>query len=334
MPRFRSTYSYEYGGYNRICTISAQCHKDDGSSTYGNTGPKDWDGWQGKYSHYGMRPPEFYYPNGPYNVEGTVITTPTGCHALGLENFNCYSLYGTGAPHTRQVTTETGNPEYRCLIVFGGRGGYSQTAHNIVNYNIGSFREGQRITKDSRAIAFYAYPAPPPVTYGPSGIYSTPYGVVYGCNDECCDIKYMIVGGEFPPDLTLDMETGVAYGFISEMDLPDNPGEFPTKDYFMERWRLPEGFKITENNYATVGSASSFRNGRGAENIARFIIRAFNARDPRVFTDREFSISISNNWSSDRDRLILNIDNQFYVNGEPASNRAYLKNMKDKGFYD
>jgi hypothetical protein len=118
------------------------------------------------------------------------------------------------------------------------------------------------------------------------------------------------------------------------MDLPDNPEDPLNQDYFMERWRLPPDFRINEKNYATVGSASSFRNGRGAENIAKFVIRAFNARDPRVFTDKEFSISISNNWSSDRDRLIININNQFYVDGKPSSNREYLKKMKQRGFFD
>jgi hypothetical protein len=333
MPRFNSSYRYGFGGYSSVCTIAAECHISDGSETYGNTGPKDWGISQGKYRHYGMRPPEFYYPTGPYTVEGTQITTPTGCRAIGLNNFNCYGLSGSGNPHTREVTYGAGTPESRCLIIFGGRGGASQIVPSVLNSSIGSFREGQTITKESKAISFYAYPSPPPVTYGPSGVYAARYGVVYECN-ACCDIKYMVVSGEFPPDLTLDMDTGVAYGFISEMDLPDNPGDPSNRDYFMERWRLPPDFRITEKNYATVGSASSFRNGRGAENIARFVIRAFNSRDPRVFTDKEFSISISNNWSSDRDRLIININNQFYVDGKSASNREYLKKMKQRGFFD
>lgn len=331
--RYRNGTSYGYGGYSSVCTIQAECHISDGSEKYGNTGPKDWGIWQGKYSHYGMRPPEFYYPNGPYVVEGQTISSQTGCHAIGLDNFNCYGLSGSGAPHTRQVIYGAGETQSRCLIIFGNKNGVSQTPTASFSSEFGSFREGQRITKESKAIAFHAYPSPPPVTYGPSGIYSSGYGVVYGCN-ECCNIKYMVISGEFPPNLTLDMDTGIAYGFISEMDLPDNPEDQTTKDYFMERWRLPPDFKITEKNYATVGSASSFRSGRGAENIARFVIRAFNARDPRVFTDREFSMKISNNWSSDRDRLILNINNQFYLDGKPSTNKDYLKKMKERGFYD
>lgn len=331
--RYTNGTRYGYGGYSTVCSVQATCHITDGSETYGNTGPKDWGIWQGRYSHYGMRPPEFYYPNGAYNIEGNVISETTGCYAVGLNNFNCYGLSGSGQAHTRQVTYGPGQTQSRCLIVFGGKNGISQSVPPVINSSLGSFREGQRITKESKAIAFYAYPSPGPSTYGPSGIYASLYGVVYGCN-ECCDIKYMVVGGEFPPNLTLDMDTGVAYGFISEMDLPDNPEDKNTKDYFMERWRLPPDFKITEKNYATVGSASSFRVGRGAENVARFIIRAFNARDPRVFTDKEFSIGISNNWSSDRDRLILNINNQFYVDGKPATNKEYLNKMKERGFYD
>lgn len=331
MPRYRNGTMFSQGPYNTVCVVTAECHITDGSEKYSNTSSKDWGLWLGKYSHYGMRPPEFYYPNGPYNVEGTVVATPTGCRAIGIDNFNCYGLSGSGSPETREITYGPGNPETRCLISFGGKGGISQNSSERIN--LGSFREGQTISKASEAIAFYAYPAAPPITFEPTGIYASMSGVVYGCN-ECCDIKYMVIAGEFPPDLTLDMETGVAYGFISEMDLPDNPGDSSGRDYFMERWRLPPSFRITEKNYATVGSASSFRNGRGAENIARFIIRAFNARDPRVFTDKEFSISISNNWSSDRDRLIININNQFYVDGNPASNRGYLKKMKERGFFD
>jgi hypothetical protein len=334
MPRFSSGTRYSSGGYSRVCVIPAECHISDGSSVYGNTGPKDWGVWQGRYSHYGMRPPEFYYPNGPYNVEGTQITTVTGCHAVGLNTFNCYSVSpGSGEPHTRPVTTSVNEPETRCLIVFGGSRGITEKNTTILNSNIGSFREGQKIAKGSQRITFYAYPSPPPPTFYAGGVYASAFGVVYGCND-CCDIKYMVVSGEFPPNLTLDMETGEAYGFISEMDLPDNPGDPTSKDYFMERWRLPPDFRINEKNYATVGSASSFRNGRGAENIAKFVIRAFNARDPRVFTDKEFSISISNNWSSDRDRLIININNQFYVDGNPTSNKEYLNKMKERGFFD
>jgi hypothetical protein len=83
-----------------------------------------------------------------------------------------------------------------------------------------------------------------------------------------------------------------------------------------------------------VGSASSFVNGIPATNIARFTIRAFNARDPRVFNDKEFTMTVTNNWSSDRDRLILNIDNQFFLDGNPVTNKEYLLKMKQRGYFD
>jgi hypothetical protein len=79
------------------------------------------------------------------------------------------------------------------------------------------------------------------------------------------------------------MDTGVAYGLISEMDLPDNPGDPTDKDYFLEAFRLPTDFQIDEENYGTIGSAATYLNGRSAYYTAAFTIRAFNARDPSVF---------------------------------------------------
>ena len=111
---------------------------------------------------------------------------------------------------------------------------------------------------------------------------------------------------------------------------PEDPAE---KDYFTEAFRLPKDFQIDEENYATVGSAASFLNGRGGYATAKFTIRAFNAKDPRVFADRTFSLKISNNWSSDRDRLILNIKNRFYIDGKPATNKEYLLEMKKRGYF-
>lgn len=331
--RYSSGYRATQGIHPIVYSIPAVCTITDGSESYGNTGPIEWSGWLGKYRHIGMRPPEFYYPNGPYNVNGTPVTETTGCRAIGVTGFTTYSTSGgaQGSLNTGSLSGEyTGS---QCLIIFGGNAGVSSVPSATVNSNLGSFRELQRIPKNSGAIQFNAYPAPGPCTTTTSGIFSSAWGMRYDCND-CCDIKYMIISGEFPPDLTLDMETGEAYGLVSEMDLPDDPEDKSGKDYFMERWRLPPNYKITEKNYATVGSASGFWNGRPASNTARFVIRAFNARDPRVFNDREFTMTITNNWSSDRDRLILNIDNQFFIDGKPTTNKDYLLKMKDRGYLD
>lgn len=331
--RFRPTTSFGASPYSILYSVAAVCTLGEGNESYGNTGPIEWKGWLGRYTHLGMRPPEFYYPEGPYTVNGSPITPGAGCRALGVTGFTTYGASGGAGGELVTGSHSGGYTGSGCLIVFGGKNGISSTPAVNVNTNLGSFRELQQITKESNRVAFHAYPSPGPPTVTTVGVFASSYEMAYICN-ACCDIKYMVVGGEFPPDLTLDMETGVAYGLISEMDLPDNPGDSNSKDYFMERWRLPPDFKITEKNYATVGSASSFVNGRPATNIARFTIRAFNARDPRVFNDKEFTMTVTNNWSSDRDRLILNIDNQFFLDGNPVTNKEYLLKMKQRGYFD
>lgn len=332
MSRFRSTPKLQQSPYNLIYSVPAVCHINEGNEIYTNTEAVEWKDWLGRYTHKGMRPPEFYYPNGPYNIDGVLVESGIGCRAIGVTGFTTYGASGgaTGDLVTSSSESYSGNG---CLIVYGGPNGASSFPNANVNNNLGSFRELQTITEESKKIAFYAYPSPPPATITTAGIFSSSFELFYNCN-ECCDIKYMVVDGEFPPDLILNMETGVASGFISEMDLPDKPGDPNSKDYFMKRWKLPPDYRITEKNYATVGSASSFANGKPATNTARFIIRAFNARDPRVFNDKEFTITITNNWSSDRDRLILNINNQFFLDGKPVTNREYLLGMKKRGYFD
>ena len=329
--RFRSSTSFSASPYGTIYGKAAECTIGDGSETYGNTGSVEWRGWLGKYRHNGMRPPEFYYPNGPYDINSIKIAEGVGCHAVGVTGYTTYGASGGAAGEL-----VTGSGDYsgsNCLILFGGQGGVSSTPQIDVNTNLGAFTELQKINKTESRIRFHAYPSPGPPSTTVTGIYSSVYEIRYICN-ECCDIQYMVVGGEFPPDLILDMDTGVAYGMVSEMDLPDSPGDNSSKDYFMKRWKLPEDYRINEKNYATVGSASAFANGLPANNTAKFVIRAFNAKDPRVFTDKEFSMRISNNWSSDRDRLILNINNKFFIDEKPVSNAEYLSKMKERGYFD
>ena len=64
-----------------------------------------------------------------------------------------------------------------------------------------------------------------------------------------------------------------------------------------------------------------------------FIARAFDSGNTSTYIDGRFSIATNNNWSSDRDRFILNIRNQMYVDGKPVTNREYLETMKARGFF-
>jgi hypothetical protein len=324
-----------YTPYSRFAyVVQAQCTLGDGSDKYSNTEPLVWEGWLGKYKHKGMRPPEFYYPDGPYKVNGVDITPSDGCYSIGITATHYYQSQESGSLLSGATGSDLNGA---CLIEFGELGKLGTKSRTLVG-QISAY-ELKYYNENNTEMYFPAHPAPGPYTNtlgGVSNAYS-PYGYGgsvyrYDCNG-CCDIKYMVVGGEFPPDMVLNMDTGRAYGFISEMDLPDNPEDSPDKDYFLNAFRLPKDFQIDEENYATVGSAASFFNGRGGYANANFTIRAFNAKDPRVFSDKTFTLKVNNNWSSDRDRLVLNIKNRFYIDGKPATNKEYLMEMKKRGYF-
>lgn len=308
-----------------VYCIPAQCTLGDGSDLYQNTDPIVWQGWQGKFQHKGMRPPEFYYPEGPYTINGVKIAEGEGCRAIGLTGYNSIQSQLSGGSFG-VVTGSTGAAfNSACLIVFGQLGNSgTPIVDTTPNHRV---MELQQFSESSSSVVYSAHPAtPPPLTA--SGISNTFYGHCYLCNS-CCDIKYMIIDGEFPPDMILNMDTGRAYGYISEMDLPDDPNLPQSgKDYFLEKYRLPTNYRINEQNYATVGSAAEFGSA-----TASYTIRAFNAKDPRVFTDKKYYMTIRNNWSSDRDRLIINIKNTFYLDGKPVENTKYLQGMKEKGYF-
>ena len=296
--------------YSSIYTKVAECFIGDGSETYSNTEPINWNGWMGKYNHTGMRPPEFYYPKGPYSINGIEIPEGAGCRAVGITDFTTQQSSGFGGSLTNGTGQYTGNG---CLIIFGRRGTRSGAT---IPTSLGSFEELSRLT-----FTFSAFASPGPYATTASGVWGSPYEVGYVCN-ECCDIKYMVISGDFPPEMTLNMETGIAQGILTDVDM------------WMERWKQNgKAIGPTESNYGTVGSASAFKNGLPANIIARFIIRAFNARDPRVFTDKEFTVTITNSWNSDRDKFILNINSKFFINGSPTTNSTYLSEMKKKGYF-
>lgn len=132
---------------------------------------------------------------------------------------------------------------------------------------------------------------------------------------------YLIMGGDFSPDMVLNLDTGKLLGKTGEMD------------EFVSGINLPKDYQVDEQNYATVGTASYFRNGVGFLVPIRFTARVFNKANPNVYTDKTFEYKLSNNWSSDRDYLILNIKNQFFVNCVTGSNREYLDSQKARGFF-
>ena len=135
------------------------------------------------------------------------------------------------------------------------------------------------------------------------------------------DAGFLLITGDFSPDMVLNVDTGKMTGRTGEMD------------QYVSLLNIPPDFEIDEQNYATVGSAAYFRNGIGFEIPIRFTARVFNKTNPTQYIDASFQYGLSNNWSSDRDYLILNIKNQFYINGATATNLEYLEYRKSEGFF-
>lgn len=247
----------------------------------------DYATYSGRYTHYGVKSPNYYYPG----IEENPIT---------LDNIGCAGGSASGS----------------CPIVFGpepslGPGG--GTLFSVDPFG-GLYREKQNVSFNVLR-RYYGTPTLPGIGGGGLGYSETYVG--------CVDKPYiMVVGGEFPPDLTINMETGQISGIMSEMDL------------FVEQFKLPPGLKFNESNYATVGSAGAYRNGLGTIVHASFVMRAFDPGYTGWYSDTVYTFRISNWWSSDRDRFILDITGPFAVDGVTTKdNLDYLTKMKQKGFW-
>ena len=160
-------------------------------------------------------------------------------------------------------------------------------------------------------------------------------------------IKYAIIDGIFPEGLTLDIDRGIIFGIVEDLDLI-----FPEEFGITNSDGIPEGGQdisafedygftygeqtarqFTEDNYARRGSAGLYAAGFPLEKDVTFIARAFDSGNTGRYIDGVFTIATNNNWSSDRDRFILNIRNQMYVDGKPVTNREYLETMKARGYF-
>jgi hypothetical protein len=161
------------------------------------------------------------------------------------------------------------------------------------------------------------------------------------------DIKYAIVGGRFPPSLTLNIDTGRIYGRMNDLDeilaeeFGDIPSDIPEDNSALEAASV-FGFdygtqsprRFTESNYGTFGSARAHAKGFGRSSDVTFTARAFDASAPTErYIDGRFVFEVQSNWSSDRDGFILNIRNQFFVDGKPVTNEKYLSTMKARGYF-
>jgi hypothetical protein len=127
-------------------------------------------------------------------------------------------------------------------------------------------------------------------------------------------IKYSIVSGEWPPSLTLNEDTGAITGVI-DMNEISAPSKVDVP---------PEGFRFDETNYLKHHVSGV---------TLEFVVRATVQSVPPVISDLNATMNVRTNWSSRRDKLILNINNQFYLDGEPVSSETYLKSQKEKGYF-
>ncbi len=121
-------------------------------------------------------------------------------------------------------------------------------------------------------------------------------------------------GTIIPPGLTLTTG-GLLYGRVEDMDL------------FVPEFQKPGGFQFDEVNYATWGSAKE-----GSKTFS-FSVDAYTGYGAGLTLAQIHSILIRNNWSSDRDNFIREIDNNFCIDGNPVTNENYLTIMRDRGYY-
>ncbi len=160
-------------------------------------------------------------------------------------------------------------------------------------------------------------------------------------------LKFAIVSGVFPPSLTLDIDTGYMFGKIDDLDdifpeefgfidqqgIPEEPRDVQAAQTFNFNFGEQDPRRFTEDNYAVRGSSSLYKAGFSTPKGIIFIARAFDSSLTSRYIDGEFRIDTSNNWSSDRDRFILNIRNQMFVDGQPVTNKQYLTTMKERGYF-
>lgn len=160
------------------------------------------------------------------------------------------------------------------------------------------------------------------------------------------NIKYAIISGLFAPSLTLDIDTGVMFGKIDDMETifaaefggitvdADRPQDLEAASTYNYNFGEQGPKRYTEDNYGQAGSATLHEGGFPVPKDMTFIARAFNSDDPlNDYIDGRFTVELSNNWSSDRDAFILNIRNQFFIDGKPVTNKEYLTMMKSRGYF-
>lgn len=132
-------------------------------------------------------------------------------------------------------------------------------------------------------------------------------------------IAYVFVGTV--PDF-LQIDGDILSGTIGELD-DWYPGYAQPEDF---SYNTDESFG---GNYATFGSAYY------GTNIITFTIRAYIIGNPLVYADQVFGITIENNYSSDRDRCILQQfeGKDLFIDGNKVTAEEFLEYQKLNGYY-
>jgi hypothetical protein len=128
-------------------------------------------------------------------------------------------------------------------------------------------------------------------------------------------VNYVVSAGSvIPTGLTLDTN-GLLYGRVEDMDL------------FVPEFQKPGGFHFDEVNYASFGSAKE------GSKVFSFSVDAYTGDGAGLTLAQTHTILVRNNWSSDRDNFIREIDNNFCIDGSSVTNENYLTIMRDRGYY-
>lgn len=124
-------------------------------------------------------------------------------------------------------------------------------------------------------------------------------------------VTYEVISGEWPPGLT--MSSGGQITGIIDMNEVSAPAKAGVP---------PEGFRFNETNYLKHHVSGV---------TLEFTVRGTVASIPPVTSDFPTTMSVRTNWSARRDKLILNINNQFFLNGKAVDNQTYLDGKKAEG---
>lgn len=132
--------------------------------------------------------------------------------------------------------------------------------------------------------------------------------------------------------------TGIAYQFIepipqffqiNENILSGIIGELD--DWFYE---IPDDFSYnTSETYG--GNYCKFGSGLAGTTNVQFTIRAYMISNPLNYSDQVFNVTVRNNYSSDRDRMIIDHISslKLYIDGQLVTPEDFIQYYKDMGYY-